>query len=85
MSILRELDDMVIFDEKKEMLERKLRNWTELSAYFSECSEKETLYMLKLEMETKQRHHIIQRLWGKFNRMRSVREYKELMEHYNGP
>ena len=59
-----------------------LGNWTLLSMKLTErnLSEDELLRLIKLELRGKGRYQILDRLYSRYNRVRSIRERKEIVD-----
>ena len=56
-----------------------LQNWAVLNTHLTKLSEKECAELLKREKKGKKRFNFLLRIYGRYNRLRTVRERAELM------
>lgn len=81
MSIIEILNNINLTEESWNENIKRCSNWVELSDYLGEITdEMSVLCLLKVEIETKKRPTIINRLHGKYNRLRKDREMREIWQ-----
>jgi len=56
-----------------------LRTWATLNAHVKKLTESELSWLLQLELAGEARTQFIIRIYGRFNRLRTIRERKELL------
>ena len=79
------LDDIDLDGVKAAKIKRSMSNWMKVADIIYEgVTEQDLLIMLKIELTSKGREYVIQRLHSRYNAVRSKREKGELLAWMRG-